>query len=395
MKNATMPLRLLTIILAALLTACSPNQTTVAPPPKVTVARPQVATVTNWDEYPGHLEAVEMVEIRPRVAGYIDSIHFQDGAEVKAGDLLFVIDPRPYQAELEHARAQTQQAETHLELARNDLKRAEGLRGTKAISEEEYDSRSKAAREAEAAMAAARANEATARINVDYTRITAPISGKIGRRLVTPGNFVQLQGNGGAATVLATIVSQDPIYCYFDAEEEAYLRYCKNGGTGGSRRCELALVNEEGFPHTGRVDFFDNQIDPQTGTIRVRAVFDNADRALVPGLFANVRVPAGQPAESIFIPEVAIGSDQGRKFVFVVNQASVVETRPIKTGRQHGALRAVLEGLATNDQVVVNGLMLVRPGVKVVVVAPGGPVPAPADKSAGETKARAEARAER
>jgi RND family efflux transporter MFP subunit len=381
--------------LATLLTGCSPNQTTLAPPPKVTVASPQVMTVTNWDEYPGHLEAVEMVEIRPRVAGYIDSIHFQDGAEVKAGDLLVVIDPRPYQADLEHAQAQTQQAETHLELARNDLKRAEGLRGTKAISEEEYDSRSKAAREAEGALAAARANEATARINLDYTQIKAPISGKIGRRMMTPGNFVQLQGNSGAATVLATIVSQDPIYCYFDAQEEAYLRYCKNGSTGGSLRCELALVNEEGFPHQGRVDFFDNQVDPKTGTIRLRAVLDNADRGLVPGLFANVRVPAGQPADSLLIPDVAIGSDQGRKFVFVVNPASVIETRSIKTGRQHGALRSVREGLTTNDQVVVNGLMLVRPGAKVAVVAPGGPAPASPEKNTGETREKAEARAER
>ena len=176
---------LIPAVCAALLTACSPPKPVSPPPSKVTVSHPQLATVTNWDEYPGHQEAVEMVEIRPRVSGYIDSIHFEDGAEVKAGDLLFVIDPRPYQAELDHVQAQRQQAETHLEWTRSDLKRAEGLRGTKAISAEEYDGRSKAVLEAEAALAAAKASEAIARINLDYTQVKAPISGKIGRRLVT------------------------------------------------------------------------------------------------------------------------------------------------------------------------------------------------------------------
>jgi len=243
--------RLLPILCAAVLTACSPPKPVALPTPKVTVKQPQLTTVTNWDEYPGHLEAVEMVEIRPRVAGYIDSIHFLEGTEVKAGDLLFVIDPRPYQAELEHVQAQRQQAETHLELVQNDLKRAESLKGTKALSEEEYASRSKAVREAEAALVAAKANEATARINLEYTQIKPPISGKIGRRLVTAGNFVQLQGNGGSATVLATIVSVNPIYGYFDVEEGAFLKYRSMakaaeagggpahaiGGQGAASRC--------------------------------------------------------------------------------------------------------------------------------------------------------------
>jgi RND family efflux transporter MFP subunit len=392
---------------AAVLTACSPPKAAPLPPPKVTVSPPQLATVTNWDEYPGHLDAVEMVEIRPRIAGYIDSIHFQEGTEVKGGDLLFVIDPRPYQAELEHAQAQRQQAEAHLEWTRNDLKRAEGLRGTKAISEEEYDSRSKAVLEAQASLAAAKASEATARINLDYTQIKAPISGKIGRRLVTPGNFVQLQGNGGSATVLATIVSVNPIYCYFDVEESAFLKYRSsvNAGTsnvtaganatfnvvasgaaplsyqwqfngtnppdsGGGLACELALVNEEGFAHQGRLDFFDNQVNPQTGTIRLRAVFDNGDRTLVPGMFANVRVLAGPPEQTLVVPDVAVGSDQGYKYVFVVNAEDVVNKRDITTGRAHGALRAVLKGLTPEDRVVVNGLMMLRPGAKVVVQTP-------------------------
>jgi multidrug efflux system membrane fusion protein len=331
-----------------------------------------------------------MVEIRPRVAGYIDSIHFQEGTEVKAGDLLFVIDPRPYQAELEHAQAQRQQTETRLELARSDLKRAESLRGTKAISAEEYDSRSNAVREAESALAAAKASEAIARINVDYTQIKAPISGKIGRRLVTAGNFVQLQGNGGSASVLATIVSVNPMYCYFDVEESAFLKY-RSGAkvpetNSGGLACELALVNEDGFAHRGQLDFFDNQVNPQTGTIRLRAVFENGDRTLVPGMFANVRVLAGPPEQTLVVSDVAIGSDQGYKYVYVANAEDVVKKRDITTGRAYGPLRAVLKGLTPDDRVIVNGLMMLRPDAKVVVQSPESKAQsekavAPADKS--------------
>ena len=373
------------------LTACSPPRPAALPTPKVTIQAPQLATVTNWDEYPGHLEAVEMVEIRPRVAGYIDSIHFQDGGEVKAGDLLFVIDPRPYQAELDQARARRQQVETHLELVRSDLKRAESLRGTKAISEEEYDSRSNAVRESEAALVAAKAIEATARLNLDYTQIKAPVSGKIGRRLLTVGNFVQLQGNGGSATVLATLVSLDPIYCYFDVEEAAYRKYQSNaktaGADGGALPCELALVNEQGFMHRGRLDFFDNQVNPQTGTIRLRAVFENADRALVPGMFANLRVLAGQPQEALLVPDVAIQSDLGYKFVFVANGENKVETRPIQIGRAHDPLREVLKGLTAQDRVIVNGLMLLRPGVKVEVQEAKSEVRSPKPEAEGTKRA--------
>jgi RND family efflux transporter MFP subunit len=358
---------------AAGLVACSPHQPPPAPPAlKVTVSAPVSATVTNWDQYPGHIEAVEMVEVRARVAGYLDSIHFQEGAEVKAGDLLFVIDPKPFQAEMDRAEAQRRQVETRLQLAREDLRRAESLRGTKAISEEEYDTRNNAMREAEAGLAAARAAEEVARLNQDFTRVTAPIPGRIGRRLVTVGNSIQLQGNNGAATLLATIVSMDPIYCYFDVEEGAFLKYRGEGkgapGAGGKRDavpCEVALVNEPGFVHRGRLDFFDNQINPQTGTIRLRAVFENPDRALVPGMFANLRILAGPPEPALLVPEVAVQSDQGHMFVYVVNSARKVETRSITTGRAHGASRTVLGGLSLQDQVVVNGLMLLRPGMTV------------------------------
>jgi RND family efflux transporter MFP subunit len=363
------------IVALTALTACTPPKPAAPPPPtKVTVSLPQSATVTNWDEYPGHIEAVEMVDLRPRVTGYLDSIHFTDGAEVKAGDLLFTIDPRPYQAELDRAQAGRQQAETHLELAKGDLRRAEGLQGTKAISEEEYDSRSKAVRDAEALLAAAQAAEASAKLNIDYTKITAPISGKIGRRLVTQGNLVQ--GNSGA-TVLAMLVSMNPMYCYFDVQEGIFLTYRNFArlnqnaeSPGGGLICELALVNETGFTHRGQLDFFDNQVNPQTGTIRLRAVFDNTDRALVPGMFANLRVLAGPTEQALLVPEVAISSDQGYKFVYVVNQTNAVETRSIEVGRTYGTMRAVLKGLKPDEQVVVNGLLTLRPGAKVQAESP-------------------------
>jgi RND family efflux transporter MFP subunit len=375
---------LLCVALAAL-TSCAPPKQVALPPPKVTVAQPQVGTVTNWDEYPGHLEAVESVAIRPRVSGYIESIHFEDGTEVKAGDLLFVIDSKPYQAGMDRAAAERLRSETRLELAKNDLKRAESLRGTKAISEEEYDTRNKAVREAEAALAATRAAETAARIDLGYTRISAPVTGRIGRRLVTPGNLVQ-GGGMVPGTVLATLVTMDPIYCYFDADEQSFLRYRKKGQAnseqGSALACGLALVNEQDFPHKGRIDFVDNEVNERTGTIRMRGVFANADRALVPGMFAKVRVLAGLPTRTLLIPAAAVSSDQGQKFVMVVNQDSVVEPRPITVDRQHGALRAVSDGLKPEDRVVVNGLMMARPGTRVEVVAESsqGAAPAPSEK---------------
>jgi multidrug efflux system membrane fusion protein len=346
-----------------------------------------VSTVTNWDEYPGHLEAVEMVEVRPKVAGYIESIHFDDGAEVKAGDLLFVIDPKPFEAELQRTQAERLRAETRADLARNDLKRAESLRGTKAISDEEFDTRSKAVREADAALAAARAAEASAQLNLDYCRVKAPIAGRIGRRLVTPGNLVQ-GGGMMPGTLLATLVSVDPVYCSFDADELAFNRYRLRRIAEGEKLapipCELELVGETGFPHRGQIDFFDNQVDARTGTVRVRGTFANPDRALIPGMFARVRVLAGPPEEALLIPEAAIASEQTRKFVYVVNVGEVVEPRPLQLGRAHGVERVVLSGLKPDDRVVVSGLLMLRPGIKVHVVDPnapagqGGPQAAPA-----------------
>jgi RND family efflux transporter MFP subunit len=385
---------------------CRPRQGA-APPamaPMVTVARPVVSAVTNYDEYPARLEAVESVEVRARVSGYIESIHFTDGAEVKAGDLLMVIDPRPFAAELaraqaerlravagvEQAKSQRLQVQTRLELARNDLRRAENLRAARAISEEEYDLRAKAVRESEAALQAAEATVAAAeaalgaaeaaikvaQLNLDYTRVTAPIAGRVGRRLVTAGNLVQ--GGGQApGTVLVTLVTQSPIYAYFDVDERAYLKYRKAGlalaGAAGqpSLPCEAKLDGEPDFLHLGRVDFLDNQLNPTAGTLRMRGVFENASRVLVPGAFARVRLPVERQEKALLIPEAAILSEQTRKFVYVLGPEQTVQPRPLVLGRPQGLQRVVLQGLSPEDQVVVSGLLMLRPGMKVQVGAPG------------------------
>ncbi len=351
---------------SAALTSCSPPK---APAPQqllVSVEQPKPMMITNRDEYPGHLEAVEAVEIRPRVSGNIDSIHFKEGAEVKAGDLLIGIDPRPYQAELDRVQAERKRNETRVDLAKNDLTRAESLRASKAISEEVYDNRSKALQEAQASVASAKAAEAVAKLNLDFTRIKAPISGRIGRQLVNAGNLVQ----AGGATPLATIVSMDPIYCIFDVDEQVFLQYRSPGGNGlGNKEtpCEIALDSREGYRYRGHIDFIDNQINRQMGTIRLRAVFDNSNRALMPGLFAKIRLPVSAPKEQLCISDIAVCSDQGNQFVYVVTPEETVEVRPIKPGRRQGALWPILEGLNPADRVVVKGMLMLRPGSKVSI----------------------------
>lgn len=354
------------------------------PSPAVSVTHPLRTALTNWDEFPAHLEAVESVEIRARVSGYLDSIHFRDGAEVRAGDLLFVIDPKPFEADRDRARAERRRAETQLELARNDFRRAEELRASRAISDEEFDARAKAMRAAEDALAAARAAEASAELNLGYSRVTAPINGRIGERFVTVGNMVQ--GSGMVpGTILATLVSLDPIYAYFDVPEVVFEGYrarheALRPGASSALECELGLAAEDGFPHRGHVDFFDNKVDRKTGTIRMRGVFPNPDRVLLPGMFARVRMPVERVEEALLIPEAAILSEQTRKFVYVLNAEDTVEPRPVQLGRLHGRQRQILAGLRPEDRVVVSGLLMLRPGIKVQVagaegapVAPGAP----------------------
>lgn len=341
------------------------------PNPTVTVSQPVAHEIVEWDEYPGWLEATEMVEVRARVNGYLQSIHFQDGAEVKKGDLLFVIDPRPYQAELDRAQADLHQMQTRLELAYSELERAEKLLQSKAISVEEADTRRKTKREVEAGIQSAKAMAELAKINLDYTRITSPITGRIGRKLITEGNLVNGGGQGGS-TLLTTIVSLDPIYCYFNAEEPAVLKYQQllregkwNGKEKGKIPCEVGLANEKGFPHGGVVDFINNQVDPNTGTLRIRGVLANPDRILQPGFFARVRVPGSEKYRALQVPDQAIGTDQGQKFVYVVNDKNTVEYRKVTLGPSIDGLRVIRDGLEGTEWVVVNGLMSVRPGAPV------------------------------
>jgi membrane fusion protein, multidrug efflux system len=340
------------------------------PPPAVTVSQPIDKEVLEWDEYTGRLEAVETVDVRARVSGYLEKVNFKDGSKVQKGDLLFVIDPRPYQAELNRAEAELQRVRARLELAKNDLARAERLFRKRAISEEELDTRTKGLRESEATVNSAAAAVQIARLNVEFTQVRAPISGRISRELVTVGNLVN--GGAGEATVLATIVSIDPIYVYIDADERAVLKYRRlaREGTRVSARevqipIELALADEEGFPHKGVIDYVEPRLDSNTGTVRGRGVFANPDDQLGPGFFARVRVPGSGQYQALLITDHAIATDQSQKFVLVVNDQNVAEYRAVKLGPRIGGLRVITEGLKPGDWVVVNGLQRVRPGMPV------------------------------
>ena len=363
--------RLPLVGLVFLLAACQPQQATAPPPPpQVTVSQPVARDVIEWDEYTGRLEAVESVEVRARVSGYLQSVHFTAGALVKKGALLFVIDPRPYQAELDRVKAALEQSLARFERTQKDFARAQQLVKSRAMSQEEVDTRSADQREAQEAVRAARAAVDAARLNVEFTQVKAPISGRISRYLVTEGNLI----NGGSAdsTLLTTIVSLDPIYGYFEVDERSYLKYThlwRNGTNSGSRNGKtpvyLGLANETGFPHQGHLDFIDNRLDPNTGTMTGRAIFPNSDLALVPGLFARTRLPGSGKYEALLLPDEAIGSDQTQRFAFIVNDQNTVEYRKLELGPIIDGLRVIRNGLQPEDWVIVNGVQRVRPGTKV------------------------------
>ncbi len=334
----------------------------------VTVAPVPEREISEWDEFTGRLEAVDQVEIRPRVSGYIQRVTFTEGREVRKGEVLFQIDPRPYQAELDRAQAELDRAKSAAALAANDVRRADPLVKAQAISREEYDSRTSAEAQGGASVKAAEAAVETARLNLEWTRVRSPISGRVSNALVTPGNLVEA---GQPATLLTTVVSLDPMYVYFDSDEQTYLRYAgraRNNGSNwrdGKLVVHLGLANEEGYPHEGRLDFVDNQIDPNTGTIRTRAVFSNKSRALTPGLFARVKLVGDHKRKALLVRDAAIGTDQDRKFVLVVGPGDSLVYRPVVAGRLVDGLRIIDSGLQPNEKVVVNGLMRVRPGMKV------------------------------
>ena len=368
-RSLSISLVLLGIVSAAALavSGCARNeaaeQKAMPPLPQVTVAAATSRKVTEFDEFTGRFEAVERVEVRPRVSGYISSVNFKDGSEIKKGDVLFVIDPRPYVAERDKARAQLAQARSQLALARSERDRATQLVSQHAISREEFDTRTSGSEQAQANAEAAQAALDAAALNLEFTRVTAPIAGRIGRALVTSGNFVT---NG--QTLLTTLVSLDPIYVSFDGDEKVYLKYTKlsrDGARGGGNPVQVGLADESGYPHQGVMVFVDNALDPATGTIRSRALLDNRDRLFTPGLFARLRLLGAHEHEAVLINDSAVGTDQTVRYVLVVSAGNKAEYRPVQLGPIVDGLRVVESGLASGETIVVNGLQRVRPGAQV------------------------------
>lgn len=364
------------LALAALLPGCvkEPPGPAKAPPPEVLVSTPVTGEITDFEDFTGRTQAVRTVEVRARVTGYLDKVNFKDGIEVEEGDLLFVIDPRPYRAELNRTEALLVQTEARTKRLEADFRRAKATFNRGAISREEFDAKASDYAEASAAVGSARANRDLAALNLDFTRVIAPISGRISRRMVDEGNLVQAD-----VTALTSIVSVDPMYVYFDIDERTLLRIrrlIREGKVHSRTEAEVpvmaALADEEDFPHEGMIDFSDNQVDPSTGTLRVRAVIpnpangDGKARVLSPGLFIRVRLPIGNPRKALLVAEQAMGTDQGRKFVYVVNDQDEVTYRPVKTGTLDHGMRVIEEGLTLEDRVVVTGLQRIRPGAKVV-----------------------------
>lgn len=403
------------LALVAATNGCSKHDAGGAPPPGkpgVTVATPLVRSTVTWDRFTGRMQAVRSVEIRARVSGYLDSIHFGEGALVNKGDLLFSIDARPFEAALaraeaekEEATARVAQAEAALVqseaeqraadsvsvLAKTRLERAERAAETNAVAKETVDIRASELQQADAALqaatarikasqaaiatakagiATAEASVSSARIDLDFTKIRAPITGRIGQRLVNEGNLVQ--GGAAGSTLLTTIVSIDPIHCVFDADEQELLKYTRLAQTGerlSSREVKnpvyLALADEKGYPHLGHMDFVDNQLDSGTGTIRGRAIFPNPDGTLLPGLFATVRLPGGSRHEVVLVPDEAILTDQSDRLVYVLGDGDVIDRRVVELGPMIDGLRSIKTGVAKTDRVVIRGLQRVRPGVAV------------------------------
>lgn len=326
--------------------------------------------LTEWDEYTGRFEPTDYVDVRARVDGYVDSIHFRDGAIVQRGDLLFVIDPRPYEAALEGARADVVRAQTRLELAVTDLTRGESLFAIRGISQEEFDRRVQARKEAEAALIVARAAESTAALNVEFTRVRAPMGGRISRKFVSVGNLIS--GGQAGSTLLTTIVAVDPIQFVFDASESDYLKYNRMSARGERRTSRdtpnpvrIRLLDEPSFTHVGKMDFVDNRVDPATGTIRGRALVPNPGGFLTPGQFGRLQLLGSGEYDALLVPDSAILSDQSRRFVWTVGKDDMPEQRVVEPGNLERGLRIIRAGLQRDDRIVINGMQRVRPGARV------------------------------
>jgi RND family efflux transporter MFP subunit len=363
----------LVVLIAVALSACSekPPQAAAAPPPPVAVAQPVKRTVTDWDEFTGRFDAVEEVQVRARVGGFVTSVEFRDGDMVHAGDLLYVIDSRPFEAVAEQADGQLADARAKAELAKRELDRGLTLNQSQAVSDQIVDQRRQALQAAHAAETQAEGALKAAQLNIEFAHVLAPITGRVSRHLVSVGNLVQGSDNG-ASTLLTTIVSLDPIYIYFDTDEATYLknnRLWSEGKRPSSREIpnpvQVSLTGEAKPSHEGKMDFVDNRLDVSTGTLRSRAVIPNKDLSILPGQFGRVRLIGSAPYEALLIPDVAIATDQTRKIVFVVKDDDTVEARPVVLGPLDEGLRVVREGLKAEDRVIVDGIQRARVGAKV------------------------------
>jgi RND family efflux transporter MFP subunit len=363
----------LLLLMASALSACGekPQQQAAAAPPAVTVAQPVKRTVTDWDEFTGRFEAVEEVQVRPRVGGYVTNVEFKDGDMVHAGDLLYVIDSRPFEAVAAQADGQLADARAKTELAKRDLDRGLALVQSSAVSEQLVDQRRQALQAAHAAEMVAEGALKAAQLNIEFTHVLAPITGRVSRHLVSVGNLVQ-GSDTGTSTLLTTIVSVDPIYIYFDVDEATYLRNNKlwfEGKRPSSRDTanpvQVTLSGEAKPSHDGHMDFLDNRLDVSTGTLRSRAVIGNHDLSILPGQFGRVRLIGSSPYEALLLPDTAIATDQSRKIVFVVKDDNTVEARAVVLGPLDEGLRVIREGLKAEDQVIVDGIQRARVGAKV------------------------------
>lgn len=360
------------MLLSVLLVGCdnSVAQNAAPPAPAVSAADVVVKSISQWDSFNGRIEAVESVQLRPRVSGYIDKVNYTDGQEVKKGEVLFTIDDRTYRAALEQAQAALARAKTQASLAQSEANRTNKLVNTNVVSREEWEQRRSAATQAQADIRAAQAAVDAAQLNLDFTKVTAPIEGRASRALITSGNLVTA---GDSASVLTTLVSQKTVYVYFDVDESTYLHYqnLARSGQGASSNhtalpVEIGLTGEDGYPHQGKVDFLDNQLTPSTGTIRMRALLDNAQRQFTPGLFARVRLPGSAEFKATLIDDKAVLTDQDRKYVYIVDKEGKAQRRDITQGRLADGLRIVRRGLNPGDKVIVEGLQKVfMPGMQV------------------------------
>jgi len=326
--------------------------------------------VVDWEEYTGHLQSPQTANVAARISGFIEEVPFQEGALVHKGDVLFVIDDRPFKADLDNRRANVQKDEAQVNLAQSQLNRSQKLLKTNVVDQQDLDTNTSGYQQALAQLAADQAAAETSQLNLEWTQVTAPIDGRISRMNVTVGNLIN--GGAGQATLLTTIVSVDPVYCYVSVPERAFLKYQafaakeKHASVSAAKiPCYIQLENETDYPHKGYIDFIDNSLDTNTGTIQVRGVIPNPTGTLTPGLFARMRVAGSGRYKALLVPEEAIGTDQNERFLLVVGQDDVVEARPVELGTLFGSLRSIVAGLQPGERVVVNGLQMARPGAKV------------------------------